>query len=361
MNDARFQPGDDRSESHNWKRDETVARILRRWRELTGDKSTRDRDRRTLVACSGGADSICLAFALSQIQGACVIAHIRHDIRANTDTGEDRTLVRALADAWGVPCVVRDLAVRDSPGNLESNARDGRYALLQEIAKEQECNAIAIGHHADDQLETILMHLMRGSGVRGMRGMSTSTQFDDVPVIRPMLDVTRDEIERLLVDAGITWREDETNRDTAFLRNRVRHELVPSMRSICPEIAHRAADWSADLSQILSMMEDAVERVVQESTRSSDGMKWDRAEFRHYPEPILGMLPHRVCATICDNVGQDSISRDTIRAWIRSVKSSSTDPSHHRIGPMVCFIDAHQVRFVLASDDHVETEVHHES
>ncbi len=361
MDDARFQPGGDRSESHNWKRDELVARILRRWRELTGDKNTRDRDRRTLIACSGGADSVALAFALSRIPGACVIAHIRHDIRLEAETKADQGLVQSLADAWGVPCVVQDLLVKDQPGNLEANARAGRYAILQGIANEQGCHFIAIGHHADDQLETILMHLMRGSGVRGMRGMSPLTQFDEVPVIRPMLDVSRDEIEQLLMSASIAWREDETNRDVEYLRNRIRHELVPVMRSICPEIAYRASDWSDDLMQIRSMMEHMVDDVVQKSTQTNEGMNWDRAVFRSCPEPILGMLPHSVCADLCANAGQDSISRETIRAWIRSVKSGSTDPSRHRIGPMVCFIDAHHVRFVPASDEHVETEVHHES
>jgi len=362
VDDARIQPVDDESESQNWKRDDIVARILRRWRELTGDKLTRDGDRRTLVACSGGADSIALAFALSRISGSSVIAHIRHDIRSEEETDADRELVRFRAEQWGVEFVSRDIRVKSLPGNLEANARSGRYSVLQDLAEEHDCPYIATGHHADDQLETLLMHLMRGSGLRGMTGMRAKTQLERSTLVRPMLDIPRDEIVQMLRRAAITWRDDPTNQDHAYFRNRIRHDVVPMMRSVCPSIAARASDWTNDLMSIRAMMDEMIDKAIGDASSTPDGMIWDRRVFRSFPEPVLGMLPNRVCRLLCANQGQDLISRETINAWIRGVKSFSTEPTQHRIGPMVCFIDAHRVRIAPVSDVEQDgTEAQYES
>jgi tRNA(Ile)-lysidine synthase len=334
----------------NWKRDELVARILRRWRALTGDKHTRDDQRKTLVACSGGADSVALAFAISRIPDSCVIAHIRHDIRSEPETLQDQQLVKDLADEWGVELVTRDLCVRDLAGNLESNARAGRYAILQEIATAHRCAFIATGHHADDQLETLLMNMMRGSGIRGMSGMSPKGSREGIEIIRPMLAITHTEIIELLERAKIPWREDPTNADASLLRNRIRHEVLPVLRSICPEIAPRASAWASDLGAVEDLLQKHLDELFASGTETSEGIIWDRAVFRTCPDPVLGLVPQRVCAQLCQGTGQDTITRETIEAWIRAVKSDSTDPTRHRIGPMVCFIDAHRVCFERAGN-----------
>lgn len=334
----------------NWKRDELVARILRRWRVLTGDKHTRDDQRKTLVACSGGADSVALAFAISRIPDSCVIAHIRHDIRSEPETLHDQQLVNDLADEWGVECVTRDLRVRNLPGNLESNARAGRYAILKEIARTRQCGFIATGHHADDQLETLIMSMMRGSGIRGMSGMSPKSLREGIEIIRPMLAITHTAIIELLERAKIPWREDPSNADTSLLRNRIRHEAIPLLRSICPEIATRASAWASDLESVEDLLDEHLNELFARGTEHPDGIIWDRAVFRTCPDPVIGLVPQRVCAQLCQGKGQDTITRETIEVWVRAVKSGSTDPTHHRIGPMVCFIDAHRVCFERAGN-----------
>lgn len=356
VDDARRQSTSGLPGTHNWKRDETVARILRRWRELSGDKDTRDRQRRTLVACSGGADSVALAFALSRVPGSCVIAHVRHDIRSQRETQLDLELVKSLAEAWGVQFDAQDLAILDKPGNLEANAREGRYAILNQIALEHNCHFIATGHHADDQLETLLMNLMRGSGLRGMSGMPKSRTQEGVKIIRPMLEIEKQHLVSLLERAGIRWCEDETNRDSSHLRNRIRHEVIPSLRDITPKIATRAAHWAEDLDAAGMIISEQVDRVVDQSASSPGTITWERAILRDCPDLLLGMLPHRLCIKLCSGEGLDSISRDMIRAWVRGVKSVATDPSCHRLGPMVCFIDAHLIRFTRASNEQDFTE-----
>lgn len=356
VDDARRQPSPAQPDPHNWKRDETVARILRRWRELSGDKLTRDNQRRTLIACSGGADSLALAFALSQVPGSCVIAHVRHDIRSPEDTVLDRGLVKSLADRWGVEFEAQELDVRDLAGNLEANARKGRYAILHQLAVKHECRYIATGHHADDQLETLMMHLMRGSGIRGMGGMPPRREYAQLHIIRPMLEIQKQDLVALLRRAGIDWREDATNLDTSHQRNRIRHELVPVLREICPDIATRSAYWTEDINRVRTIIDEQADQIIDIADTGSDGISWSRQSLRQQPDALLGLLPFSLCDKLHDGRGRDSISRETIRAWVRGLKSDSTDPSTHRIGPMVCYIDAHRVRFTDARDEQNDTE-----
>lgn len=339
----------------NWKRDPLVARILRRWRELTGDKRTRDDQRRTLVACSGGADSVALGFALSRSPGSCVLAHIRHDLRSPQETAADLELVRAISQQWGVPCVSEDLVIAHQPGNVEANARRGRYTRLAELARKHECRFVGTGHHGDDQLETLLMHLVRGSGIPGMSGMAEKRDLGGVTLIRPMLGVSRAEIIGLLGRARLGWCEDPTNAETDLLRNRLRHEVVPSLRAICPQIGERARSWGADLGAVREMIEGQADGCISSGERVGDALIWTREAMRALPDPVLGLLPHRVCGVLCAGRGMDTIGRDAVRSWGRALKSDSTDPTTHRIGPMVSEVTARSVRFAPAHKTHEET------
>src|SRR5690606_30103239 len=116
-----------------------------------------------------------------------------------------------------------------------------RYGAMCDVASQIGASNIVTGHHADDQLETLLMHLMRGSGVRGMGGVSPVLEMGSMKVIRPLLEVTRDDVEQVCRDAGLVWAHDHTNDDQGYLRNRVRHSLVPVMREIERDVALRAS------------------------------------------------------------------------------------------------------------------------
>lgn len=251
-----------------------------------------------------------------------------------------------LARRLGVACTHARVRVRSLPGNQEANARNARYDALIGLAREHDCPFIATGHHADDQLETLLMHLMRGSGTRAMGGMQPVTPIGGCSIVRPMLDITRAEIDSMLHELGIPWREDETNLDTEYTRNRIRHELLPVLRGLDPQIAIHAARWAADLSAMQQIIDSQLRSDLL-STCTVDGTRWrwHREQLRQQPGLMLGYLPGMYCRDVLGNRGRDSITRNAIESWIRSVKSDATDPSEHRIGPIISRVRARSVGF----------------
>ncbi|MEI6787553.1 MAG: tRNA lysidine(34) synthetase TilS [bacterium] len=187
-----------------------------------------------LVAVSGGADSMALLHSLHQAakksRWRLTVAHLNHGIRGKA-AGEDAAFVEAMARRLRIPCVVgqcRVPALAKRKGiSLEMAAREARYAFLARTARSVKADCVATAHTADDQVETILLKLVRGAGRGGLSGMAAQSLVEGLPLVRPLLDVSRGEIESFLRERGLSWREDESNRDAAFLRNRVRHELLP--------------------------------------------------------------------------------------------------------------------------------------
>ncbi len=327
-----------------------MARILRRWRELTGGKRTRDPDRRTLIACSGGADSVLLVEALASVAGACVVAHITHDLRQPSETEQDRQLVDSLTQRLGLEIVHTTVSIATQAGNTEANAREARYSQLAMLATEHGCRFVATGHHADDQLETLLMHLLRGSGSRGMIGMHHVQQLHNTTIIRPMLDITRQEIESALHTLHQPWREDHTNADTAFLRNRIRRDLLPILREMGPRVAQHASEWSRDLASIQSLLDHQIDAIVDTADRMTPkNWSWQRAVLRAHPPVLLGNLPARYIESELGRSGLDKLTRRAIESWVRAVKSDSTEPTNHRIGPIVGSVRANHVVLMPAS------------
>jgi tRNA(Ile)-lysidine synthase len=187
---------------------------------------------RLLVACSGGGDSVTLLHALVRLGHPVVVAHLDHGSRDASP--EDAAWVRVQADALGLMCVVDRHAVLEEARALgrsfEAHARAVRYAFLVRTAREHDCAAIATGHSASDQAETVLLRVIRGTGPGGLGGVLPQGDHDGVRVVRPMIRLERDTIREWLVRQGITWREDPTNNEDIALRNRVRNHLLPLLR-----------------------------------------------------------------------------------------------------------------------------------
>ena len=184
-----------------------------------------------VVAVSGGADSVGLLVAATRLfSKAVVVAHAEHDLRDEAAT--DRRFVEELATTLGLPCVWRKLAVRDDRSRqgegLEARARRLRYAFLAEVAHDRGARHVLVAHTADDQAETILHRILRGTGIAGLAGMRRARELcDGVALVRPLLDVPRADVRRFLEEAGTGWQEDATNADTARARNFLRHEVLP--------------------------------------------------------------------------------------------------------------------------------------
>ena len=203
-------------------------------RELIINHSAIPSGSHILVAVSGGADSMALLHTLHGLAKSkrwrLTVAHLEHGIRGKTSR-EDAAFVRALALRLKIPCVmarvkVPELAKRNGI-SLEMAARQARYAFLARTARKVGADMIATAHTADDQAETLLLKFLRGAGRGGLSGIAPATVVSGIRVIRPLLEVPRSQIEAYLRGQNNIWREDESNTDTVFLRNRVRHELLP--------------------------------------------------------------------------------------------------------------------------------------
>lgn len=186
------------------------------------------------MAVSGGADSVALLHALHGLmkrrRWRLTVAHLDHGIRGGQSRADAR-FVRTLARGLGLSCIVGRARVpglaRSRGVSLEMAAREARYAFLARTARKVAATCIATAHTADDQVETLLLKFLRGAGRGGLSGIAPASRLGALHLIRPLLDVTRAEIEAWLRAHGREWREDETNADPAFLRNRVRHQLLP--------------------------------------------------------------------------------------------------------------------------------------
>jgi len=210
------------------------------------------------VAVSGGTDSLCLLHWLNSLKNefafTLTVAHLNHQLRgANSQADED--FVRDVAVQWQLPIFVERYEVAalatQTKQSLEATARQVRYAFLRRVAVTVGANKIVVGHHADDQAETVLMHFLRGTGLNGLRGMLPITRLEfelrpevsfsneengNLSLIRPLLETSRSEIEAYCQVHQLKPRQDESNHDTTFFRNRLRHELLPELETYNPNI-----------------------------------------------------------------------------------------------------------------------------
>jgi len=249
---------------------------------------------RGVVAVSGGADSVAL---LRKVHGAgvpVVAAHLNHGLRG-TESDADEAFVAELAEALGIP--FRSKRADAFTGNLEAAAREARYAFLGDVATECGAAWVATGHTADDQAETILFHLMRGTGLGGLRGIAAERELrPGVTLVRPMLRTSRSEVVAYLAEVGQDHRHDASNDDRRFTRNRIRHELLPLMRTFNPDVAGalgqfavQANEWHADHEAAALALLGAVELSSIDGTIFIDRKKL-RGVPRHRVREMLRAL-----------------------------------------------------------------------
>ncbi len=189
-----------------------------------------------LVACSGGLDSVCLLRLLVEagaaVGGPIEIAHVDHGLREGS--ADDARFCRALAEELGLPFHLGRLDPGDLAGGrgVQAEARELRRRFLEETRARRGLGAMALGHHADDQVETVLFRLLRGTGPRGLAGMAEW----DPPLLRPLLRVRRADLEALARSRGWAHREDPTNDTDRYARNRLRRRALPALRAVHPGV-----------------------------------------------------------------------------------------------------------------------------
>ncbi|MBN2502674.1 MAG: tRNA lysidine(34) synthetase TilS [Anaerolineales bacterium] len=219
---------------------------------------------RLIVGISGGPDSLCLLHLLQQLDVQVIAAHLNHQLRP--EAGRDAIQVAETAAKLAVEFVLEETDVRgyaEANGkSLEEAAREKRYDFLYRIAREQNAHAVAVGHTADDQVETVLMHLLRGSGLAGLTGMQPRSinagWSREIALIRPLLSIWRAEVEAYCQENQLDPLFDQSNLDTTFYRNRLRRELIPYLEGYNPQVKRLL--WQ--MADTLAGDEAAIDAVV---------------------------------------------------------------------------------------------------
>lgn len=227
--------------------------------------------RMLVVGVSGGPDSLALLHYLHGIPYPLLVASFNHRLRPEAEA--DVAFVQQVAAELGLPFLTDSAdvaAYAETEGlSLEEAARELRYRFLFRAARQAGAQAVAVGHTADDQAETVLMHFLRGAGLSGLKGMPPRILlpiFDaEIPLVRPLLDWTRAETEAYCRKHGLTPRIDATNTDTTYFRNRLRHELLPELERYNPQIRPALAKTSLALQGDYDLLNELVEAAWQKT------------------------------------------------------------------------------------------------
>ena len=225
-------------------------------------------DEPIVIAVSGGCDSITLLHAAMSAVSARAnihVVHVNHHLRG-VDSDDDERLVVATCDALGVACHVASRPIDPASSGIEASAREARYNVLVDVAREVGAATVMTAHTADDQAETVLMNLGRGSGLDGMRGMPETRELAaGIMLRRPLLGVPRSVVREAATAWGLQWREDASNKDLRYTRNRIRHDVVPVMQAIFGEdVVERMAHAAAIIADASTIVDTEVQRIIAE-------------------------------------------------------------------------------------------------
>jgi tRNA(Ile)-lysidine synthase len=279
-----------------------------------------------VIGVSGGADSLCLLHLVRQIHSLeLIVAHFDHQLRPEAKL--EAEFVRGVAEKLKLPFVsgcadVRGYAM-DHKLSLEEAARTLRYRFLFEQARAQHASAVAVGHTADDQVETILMHFLRGAGLAGLKGMAGSTcltEFDrEITLVRPILHLWRHETEAYCREHGLQPVQDPSNSDETYFRNRLRHSLIPELEKYNPRFKDALLHTAAALQGDHSVLQEALESAWKETfTEKGDGwVVFDRPKLAKIPVGLRRNLIRRAAESLrpdSRDFGFDALDRAAMYA-----------------------------------------------
>ncbi len=245
--------------------------MLENFESVLRDDCKLVRERPIIVGVSGGPDSLCLMEALRQAGYKLIVAHFNHQLRP--EAAQDARAVEKTASRLMLGSVIDGTDVRayaeSEKLSIEEAARNLRYRFMFSLAREHNAQAVAVGHTADDQVETVLMHFLRGSGLAGLKGMTHRTVveiFDEeIPIVRPLLDYWREETIVYCAANGLRPHYDSTNDSLNFQRNRIRHLLLPTLESYNPKFREAIQRMSQSLKADHDFLNDSMESSWNES------------------------------------------------------------------------------------------------
>lgn len=262
---------------------------------------------RVIVAVSGGPDSLCLLHVLRRLADdlslSLHVAHLNHGLRG-ADSDADAAYVTALAQEWGIEVTCERADVQAYRAlhklSLEDAARQVRYAFLQRVARTRGASVIAAGHTADDQVETIIMHWLRGAGLAGLRGMlPVQALAGGVRLIRPLLAVSRRDIVAYCAEHALQPRLDRSNEDQRLWRNRLRRSILPELERHSPSLRATTLRSACILADDDAYIEAQVTALWPELAQvAADAVSIDRARWRSLAPAIQRRLIRRAWACL---------------------------------------------------------------
>lgn len=250
---------------------------------------------RVLVGVSGGADSTALLHLLHALRHELaldlIVVHYDHALRPGSH--KDRRFVEKMSRSLGLACLSEKNRGRCPRGSsVEDFAREKRFDFFVRMARKTRADAVILAHTQDDLAETVLMRILRGTGLSGLRSMMPQRKITGVFFLRPMLDVTRAEVEAFLNKINVGHVEDPSNAGDAFLRNRIRHALIPYIaRRFAPAIKEKLAELALNASVDYDLIGTALEKALNRTLKTgSHGVKVLMKPWKACPQPVRRMV-----------------------------------------------------------------------
>ncbi len=264
-----------------------------------------------LVAVSGGIDSMCLMEKVRQEGGPFAVAHCNFGLRG-AESDADEAFVREQAARHRIPCHVKRFdteAFASAEGiSIEMAARRLRYHWFGQLCREHGYEAVAVAHNANDNAETLILNLLRGTGLRGITGMKAEgflpdPDFGDLPLRRPLLSMTREEIEAFAREKGLSWREDSTNALNGYKRNKIRNLVFPIFATINPSFVQTLnRDMERFAAELNLILKNSQNQGREEAHTSREYVitveEWDGTEAVKQPEGVLILDAEKVGAYV---------------------------------------------------------------
>ncbi|MBA2487452.1 MAG: tRNA lysidine(34) synthetase TilS [Nitrospira sp.] len=307
---------------------------------------------KVLVAVSGGPDSVAMLSILHALGPSwnlsLTVVHCNYGLRGAESDGDAR-FVSSLCRRSAIPCLITPLAVTrresGSSSSLQARAREARYRLFRELAGELGAERVALGHNADDQAETVLLRLLRGAGLRGLAGMP---HIREHLFVRPLLTISRQDILAYLGVVGLPYRTDSSNAKPIYLRNRVRHELLPVLESLAPgaiRMLARQADIVRDDDRLLDAL--AAHRLTGSiQTRDATTLILDRSALLDQPAALQRRMLRQALQMLTPfSTGPGSDVLLTLLGSLASPRSGGT----WKVGAVRIACEQNQLRMTILS------------
>ena len=244
--------------------------MINKVQEYITSKELFSKDNNLLVAISGGADSTCLFFILKDLGYNIELAHCNFNLRSD-ESDEDEVFVRGLAKQYGVKCYVKSFETQvyanEQKVSIQMAARHLRYRWFNKLLIDNNLDFIITAHNQDDNVETFLINLIRGTGIHGLCGIKTRNHN----IIRPLLEVSRKEIEAYLAQRSIHYRNDSSNLDIKYLRNKIRSQLIPLLKEMNPSIQSVISDEIYILDGVNNFFQEKIDVIRKRLLIIQDG------------------------------------------------------------------------------------------